>query len=79
MELLDGRQVRIRDDAADHFDSRLDDAVDDGFEQGLLRAEVVVEGALRGADGGEDILDAELLVALGGDQLLSGVDELVAA
>jgi hypothetical protein len=38
----------------------------------------VVEGALRGACGGEDIVDAELLVALGGYELLSSVDELVA-
>jgi len=38
----------------------------------------VVEGALRGADGGEHVVDAELLITLGGDELLSGIDELVA-
>jgi hypothetical protein len=38
----------------------------------------VVKGALRGADLGEDVLDAELLVALGGYEPLTGIDEFVA-
>ena len=42
---------------------RVDQPIDDRFEQRLLRAEVVVEGALRRADVGEQVLDAELLVA----------------
>ena len=38
----------------------------------------MVEGALRGAGGAEDVVDAELLVALGGYEPLAGIDELVA-
>ena len=71
--------MRLRSSRRDQrrFDGRVDHPIDDGFEQRLLRAEVVVEGALRGADGGEHVVDAELLIALGGDELLSGIDELV--
>jgi len=38
----------------------------------------VVEGALRCADLGEQVLDAEVLVAACLDEQLTGVDELVA-
>jgi hypothetical protein len=51
------------------------DVVDDGLEQLELRAEVVVEGAPRGVELVQDVLDAHLLVALGLDQAQPGLDE----
>ncbi len=57
----------------------VDHALDDGVEQGRLRVEVVVEGAPRGVELVEDVLDAHLLVALRLDEALGGVDERVAA
>ena len=62
-ELLDGRKLLVIDDRRDACERVVDQPVDDCFEQRLLRAEVVVEGALRRADVAEQVFDAELLVA----------------
>ena len=48
--------------------ARVDHPLDDGVEQRRLGVEVVVEGAPRGAELVEHVLDAHLLVALGLDR-----------
>jgi hypothetical protein len=53
----------VIDHRCDAFERVVHQPVDDCFEQLLLRAEVVVEGALRRADVVEQVFDAELLVA----------------
>ena len=53
--------------------------LDDGLEQVGLGSEVVIERAPRRVELVEHVLDAHLLIALGLDQALGGIDEGIAA
>ncbi len=65
-----GHRRQRRHDDIDHSN-------DDRFEEGLFGVEVVVEGALGRPELVQDVLDAQLLISLGLDQALGGVDEAV--
>ena len=77
MELLDRPEVRIIGYRRHRHGGGIDHAINHGRQQYLLRIEVVVEGALGRAEFDQDLLHAQLLVALCLDQALGDVDECV--
>lgn len=71
------RALRVREDRLHVFERGVGHRVDDRGQERLLRIEVVVERALRGAQLIEQVLDAERVIALGDDQPLRRFDERV--
>src|SRR5439155_5902129 len=74
-QLVGRRQAGVADHWRGVCQRGVSDPIDHRLEQGLLRIEVVVEGAPRGAELLEQVLDAHRLVALGLQQALGGLHE----